>query len=190
MSPPTLTTPRLLLRPFTPADAPALITLAGDYEVARHTLNIPHPYDELEAQKWLALTQQHYAQGSSYPFAIELRATGALVGGCELVPEPRYGRAEAGYWLGRPYWGQGLATEAVAALLRFGFEELGLHKVYAIPYADNLASGRVLLKNNLVLEGRLAQHVRRDGRYFDILQYGLLRANYQPGAPGQLPAPA
>ncbi|RYY12207.1 MAG: N-acetyltransferase [Cytophagaceae bacterium] len=152
---------------------------AGDYEVARHTLNIPHPYGELEAQHWLALTQQHYAQGSAYPFALVLLATSELVGGMGLTPEPRFGRAEAGYWLGRPYWGQGLATEALAALLRYGFEELALHKIYATHHADNLASGRVLLKNGFVLEGKLAQHVRRDGRYLDLWQYGLLRASYQ-----------
>lgn len=179
MSLAVLPTERLVLRPFAPADAQALVALANDYEVARHTLHIPHPYGELEAQRWLEATQQHYALGTAYPFAVTQRSTGELLGGAGLTLEPQYGRAEAGYWLGRPHWGQGFATEALAALLPFGFETLALHKIYATHHADNLASGRVLLKNNFVLEGKMAQHVRRDGRYLDLWQYGLLRADHQ-----------
>jgi len=125
---PQLTTPRLLLRAFTEADIPGLMALAGNYEVARHTLNIPHPYTEADARHWLHLTQQGHAQGTAHAFALELRATGEFIGGIGLTREPRFDRAEAGYWLGQPYWGRGLATEALAALLRFGFEELKLNK--------------------------------------------------------------
>lgn len=177
---PLLTTPRLLLRPFAPTDAPRLVALAGNYEVARHTQNIPHPYTDADAQSWLRLTRQHYANGTAYPFALELRETGEFIGGIGLNPEPRHHRAEAGYWLGQPYWGQGLATEALGALLRFGFEELGLHKIYATHHADNPASGRVMAKNGLVLEGKLAQHEQRGGQYLDLWQYGLLCAHHRP----------
>ncbi len=176
----TLPPPRLLLRPFAPADAAPLVALAGSYEVAKNTLNIPHPYTAADAQAWLQLTRQHRAQGTTYEFALELQATGAFIGGLGLAPEPRFNRAEVGYWLGEPYWGQGLATEALAAVLRFGFEELGLHKIYATHSAKNSASGRVMAKNGLVLEGKLTQHARRDGRYYDLWQYGLLRAQYRP----------
>lgn len=175
-----LTTPRLLLRPFTPVDAPRLVALANDYEVTRYTLNMPHPYAAADAQSWLGLTQRHYAEGTAYPFALELRATGELVGGIGLNPEPRFDRAEVGYWLGRAYWGQGLAAEALGALLYFGFKELELNKIYAMHHAENLASGQVLLKQGFVLEGKLAQHTKRDGRYYDAWQYGLLRQHYQP----------
>lgn len=176
----SLTTPRLLLRPFAAPDATRLVELAGSYEVARHTLNIPHPYTAEDAQAWLRLTQQHRAHGTAYPFALELRATGEFIGGAGLGLEQRHHRAEAGYWLGQPYWGEGLATEALGAMLRFGFEELALNKIYATHHADNLASGRVMIKNGMVLEGRFLQHVQRDGRYLDLWQYGLLRQDYRP----------
>ncbi len=184
---PQLETPRLHLRAFVPADVPPLVALAGNYEVARNTLNIPHPYREEDARHWVQATQENYAQQTGYAFAIELRATGEFIGGIGLTPERRFDRAEAGYWLGQPYWGRGLASEALGALLRFGFEELRLNKIYATHIASNFASGRVMLKNGMVKEGELVQHTRRDGQYYDLWQYRLTRAEYvaltQPQAP-------
>lgn len=175
---PHLTTPRLLLRPFTEADIPSLIALAGNYEVAKNTLNIPHPYTEADARHWLHLTQQGHKQRTAYAFALELRATGEFIGGIGLTLEPRFDRAEAGYWLGQPYWGQGLATEALEVLLRLGFETLGLNKIYATHHTENLASGQVMRKNGMVKEGELVQHVKRDGQYHDLWQYRLTQSEY------------
>ncbi|MEJ7658401.1 MAG: GNAT family N-acetyltransferase [Hymenobacter sp.] len=103
----------------------AIATLANDYEVAKNTLNIPHPYHEEDARQWVWQARENFRRQVAYAFALELRTTGELVGGIGLNLEPRFDRAEAGYWLGRPHWGRGLATEALGALLRFGFEELG-----------------------------------------------------------------
>jgi len=175
---PPFTTPHLLLRAFAEADIHGLITLAGNYEVARHTLNIPHPYTEADARHWLHLTQKARAQNTAFPFALELRATGEFIGGMGLTLEPRFDRAEVGYWLGQPYWGRGLATEALAAVLSFGFKELHLNKIYATHHADNPASGRVMQKNGMRKEGELAQHIKRDGRYHDLWQYRLTRQEY------------
>jgi RimJ/RimL family protein N-acetyltransferase len=180
---PCLSTPRLLLRAFAEADVAGLVALAGNYEVAKNTLNIPHPYTEADAQHWLHLTRQGFEQQRAYAFALELRATGEFIGGIGLTLAPRCHRAEAGYWLGQPYWGQGLATEALAALLRFGFEELKLNKIHATHHADNPASGRVMLKNGMVKEGELAQHACRDGRYHDLWQYRLTSQEYARPAP-------
>ncbi|RZK29751.1 MAG: N-acetyltransferase [Hymenobacter sp.] len=175
---PRIATPRLLLRAFCLADVPRLVVLAGNYEVARNTLNIPHPYHEEDGRRWVEITQENYQQQIGYAFAIELTATGELVGGIGLTIAPHFSRAEAGYWLGQAYWNLGLASEALEALLRFGFEELGLNKIYATHIASNVASGRVMLKNGMVQEGELAQHTKRDDRYHDLWQYRLLRAEY------------
>lgn len=175
---PTLPTPRLLLRAFAPADVPRLVALAGNYEVARNTLNIPHPYGEEDARRWVRITQENFAQQTGYAFAVALKATGDFIGGIGLTVDRRFDRAEAGYWLGQPYWGQGLASEALAALLQFGFAELGLNKIYATHIASNPASGRVMLKNGMVKEGELVQHTRRDGQFHDLWQYRLTRAEY------------
>lgn len=180
---PMIATPRLLLRAFALADMPRLVALAGNYEVAKNTLNIPHPYREEDARRWVHITQENYQQQTGYAFAIELQAAGELVGGIGLTLDPRFDRAEAGYWLGQEYWGQGLASEALAALLRFGFEELKLNKIFATHIADNPASGRVMRKNGMVKEGELAQHTKRDGHYHDLWQYRLLRTEYAQLAP-------
>lgn len=175
---PQLETPRLLLRAFGPADESALVALAGNYEVARNTLNISHPYRAEDARQGVRATQAAHAQQTGYVFAIELRATGEFIGGIGLTVERRFDRAEVGYWLGQPYWGRGLASEALGALLRFGFEVLELNKLYATHIASNPASGRVMLKNGLVKEGEMVQHTKRDGQHHDLWQYRLTRAEY------------
>jgi ribosomal-protein-alanine N-acetyltransferase len=175
---PCLRTVRLLLRAFSLADVPQLVALAGNYEVAKNTLNIPHPYSEEDARRWVQFTQENYQQQTGYAFAMELLSNGEFIGGIGLNIERRFDRAEAGYWLGQPYWGQGLASEALAAVLHFGFDELELNKIYATHIAENPASGRVMLKNGMVKEGELAQHTKRDGRYYDLWQYRLTRSEY------------
>jgi len=110
---PQLSTPRLHLRAFALADVPRLVTLAGNYEVARNTLNIPHPYSEADAHRWVQLTRENYQQQTGYAFALALQSSGEFIGGIGLTLERRFDRAEAGYWLGQPYWGQGLASEAL-----------------------------------------------------------------------------
>jgi ribosomal-protein-alanine N-acetyltransferase len=175
---PVLITSRLRLRAFATTDIPRLVALANDYEVASKTLNIPHPYTEADAHHWLHLTQQGAAQQSAYSFALELLATGEFIGGMGLTLERRFDRAEVGYWLGRPHWGLGLATEALAAVLHFGFDVLKLNKLYATHFAGNLASGRVMQKNSMVKEGELMQHAKRDGQYHDLWQYRLTSYEY------------
>ncbi|MDO7887574.1 GNAT family N-acetyltransferase [Hymenobacter cheonanensis] len=183
---PQLTTPRLLLRAFALADVPRLVALAGNYEVAKNTLNIPHPYREEDARRWVQLTRENYEQQTGYAFALALRATGEFIGGMGLTLERRFDRAEAGYWLGQPYWGQGLASEALGAVLHFGFEKLKLNKIYATHIAENPASGRVMLKNGMLKEGELAQHTKRDGRYYDLWQYRLTQTEYAARAAGNV----
>ena len=182
---PHLESSRLVLRAFAPADESRLITLAGNYEVAKNTLNIPHPYTAADAQAWLLLTQQSFARSEAINFAIELRQTQEFIGGIGLRLEPRFDSAEAGYWLGCPYWGQGLATEALRALLRFGFDALGLNKIYATHLSSNPASGRVMQKNGMVKEGELVQHTKRDGCYHDLWHYRLTRQEYVSLGPAQ-----
>lgn len=175
---PRLETPRLLLRQLTPADAPALVALAGESAVALNTLNIPHPYRSTDAHHWLELSAAAHQAGTGVTFALEQKSTGGFIGSIGLRIEPRFDRAEAGYWLGVSYWNQGLMSEALAAVLRFGFEALGLNKILATHFRSNLGSGAVMRKNGMVLEGELVHHVKRDGHYHDLIQYRLTRQEY------------
>lgn len=174
-SQPTLTTERLVLRPFTPDDGDRVQALAGAREVALGTLTIPHPYPDGAAQEWIATHAPKWAAGTLAAFAIVLPEEGVIGAiGLEIVREHR--RAELGYWMGVPWWGRGLATEAARGVIRFGFEVLELDRIHAGHYTRNPASGRVLEKAGMVREGVLRAHIVKWGKPEDVAVYAVLRA--------------
>lgn len=174
MNVPTLRTTRLVLRPLTLADAPRLQRLAGAREVALNTLTIPHPYPDGAAEEWIASRMQR--QNGEIAFAID---DGELVGVIGLHPRGDDDRAEIGYWIGVPYWGRGYATEAGWEVIRYGFEQLGLNKIYAGCFSRNPASGRVLQKLGMRREGTLRQQHKKWGEYVDVEFYAILRDEYE-----------
>ena len=87
--------------------------------------------------------------------------------------------AEAGYWIGRPFWSRGYATEALRAVLAYGFEGLELHRIHAHHFARNSASGRVMQKADMQLEGVHREHAKKDDHFEDIVVYGILRAEWE-----------
>ncbi len=172
---PTLETERLLLRPFEPSDAKDVQHLAGDRAIADTTLNIPHPYEDGMAEEWISTHQPKFEAGGLVNFAIVLRGTGELIGAMGLVIAARFERAELGYWIGKPYWGNGYCTEAGRAVFHYGFSTLKLNRIHASHLTRNPASGRVMQKLGMVHEGRARQHVKRWDRFEDLELYGLLR---------------
>lgn len=180
---PSLQTPRLLLRPFAPEDAPAVTRLAGDREIASNTATVPHPYEQEMADAWIAGQEEAFDEGRSVIFAVVERASNELVGTVALVIGAGQERAELGYWVGRPYWGKGYCTEAAREVVRFAFEELGMHRVYAHHFTRNAASGRVMQKLGMRHEGHLRGHVLKWGVHEDIEVYGILAAEWEAPAP-------
>lgn len=174
---PSLQTERLVLRPFRMSDAPEVQRLAGDREVASTTLMIPHPYTDGMAEDWIATHAEQFAAGLHAVFAVVRKADQQLLGAIGLSIKSEHARAEMGYWIGRPYWNQGYATEAAAALVRYGFEALGLNRVFAQHMDRNPASGRVMQKIGMQYEGRLRQHVQKWGVFEDVTLYSILRGD-------------
>jgi RimJ/RimL family protein N-acetyltransferase len=175
---PTIETERLTLRPFALSDAPEVQRLAGSWEVADTTLNIPHPYEDGMAEQWIATHQPSFERGELVNFAIVHRAEGYLVGAVGLTLTSRFDRAEIGYWVGVPYWNRGYCTEAAKAVVAHGFRVLGLNRVMATHLTRNLASGRVMQKIGMTHEGRMRQHVKRWDRYEDLEMYAILRSEH------------
>ncbi|MGA8153171.1 MAG: GNAT family protein [Terriglobales bacterium] len=171
---PTLHTKRLLLRPFTRNDIPELVPLIGAREVAATTRRIPYPYTEADAEEFVAQAQV----GAEINLGIWLLAGLSLVGGGILRPDLNHQHAELGYWIGVPYWGKGYATEAAQELVRYGFQELRLHRIYASHTANNPASGKVLSKVGMQREGRMRGHLVKWGQYQDLEFYGMLREEW------------
>ncbi len=169
---PTLRTRRLVLRPFELSDAPRVQELAGDREIALNTMHIPFPYPDGVAEAFIKETTE---APDGYSFAID---DGLLAGGIGLRLTRDFERAEAGYWIGKPFWGRGYATEALAELIRFGFVELKLNRIYAGFFSRNPASGRVMEKNGLRYEGTLRKHVKKWAEFVDVVYYGILREEW------------
>jgi RimJ/RimL family protein N-acetyltransferase len=175
---PVLRTARLTLRPFELADASAVQRLAGAYEVALNTLTVPHPYPDGAAEEWIRKQQEELEAGRLQNFAVA-DACG-LVGSMGLMARGE-GVAEIGYWIGVPFWRRGYASEAAAELLRYGFEDVGLHRIFGEHYSRNPASGRVLQKLGMQLEGTLREHHHKWGEFLDVVVYGILRREWAAG---------
>ena len=149
-----LLTARLMLRRPVAADVPDIVHVAKDWEVARFTANVPHPYSSRDAERWIARTAEGHAAGTQHSFACLRREDGALIGVVGLRVRRDENLAALGYMLGLAYWGQGYATEAVRRVLRFAFEELGVASVRGACVPDNGASARVMEKAGMALVGR------------------------------------
>jgi ribosomal-protein-alanine N-acetyltransferase len=171
---PTLDTERLVLRPFTAADAPAVHGIVSDREIAATTLSIPHPYPPELAAEWVASHPRRWAEGAVAVFAATLREGGELVAAVGLHLDEPHRRGELGYWVARPHWGRGYATEASRALMAFGFGRLELHRVVAQHFSHNPPSGAVMRKLGMRHEGCLRHHIRKWGEFVDVEFYGIL----------------
>lgn len=176
---PTLNTDRLILRPFTLADAPELHRLANEPEIAATTLRIPHPYPEKLARTWIESHPAMFEAGDGVVFAVVLRRDGNLIGCVGLTCDPENQNAELGYWIGVPYWNRGYATEAARMTVAFGFAAFGLHRIKSGYFASNPASGRVMEKIGMRYEGRRRDAIFKEGRgYEDVIEYGLLATDF------------
>ena len=176
---PTLQTARLILRPFELADALEVQNLAGAREIASTIENMPHPYKDGMAEKWINTHEEKFEQGKSLDLAIVIKGTARLCGAIGITINSNYNNAELGYWIGVPYWGQGYGTEAASRAIAYGFESLNLHRIYASHLTRNPASGRVMQKIGMIREGCLRQHIKHWGVYEDYEIYGILATEWR-----------
>lgn len=175
---PPLLTERLLLRSLTLEDAPDVQRLAGDRDVASTVLNIPHPYEDGMAEDWIRSCYDKFKKDEGLHFAIILKTDSTLIGVIGLELEQENERAELGYWIGKPYWNHGYATEAARAVVAYSFEVLKLNRIYAYHFTRNPASGRVLEKVRMRYEGCRRQHTKKWDNFEDSIGYGILKSDY------------
>lgn len=177
---PKLETPRLILRPFIPADAPKVQELAGRPEIAATTAAIPHPYPDGAAEAWIATHEGIFEKKQGIHFAIVLKSTNELIGCIDFFSWSQFhSKAEIGYWVGVRHWGQGYCTEALQALVKYGFDILKLHKIIARHMSHNPASGKVMLKAGFKHEGSLREEIIKNGERVGLEVYGILNSEYQ-----------
>jgi [ribosomal protein S5]-alanine N-acetyltransferase len=160
-------------------DATTIQRLAGRREVAAMTRSIPHPYSLAQVQEWLTKIIGYRSDGKAAVFGVVLENTGQLIGAVGLANiEVDHRCAETGFWLGTDWWGQGYATEAAGAVLRYGFEALGLNRIYASHMTKNPASGRVLVKIGMRREGLLRQAICKWDNFEDVVLYAIIRQDW------------
>ncbi len=178
MPQPSIETARLTLRPFVLSDSPAVQSLAGERDIADTTMNIPHPYEDGMAEEWIAGHDSLFKEGKAATFAIVLNDDRSLIGAIGLTIERRFNKGELGYWVGKPFWNRGYATEAAEALVAYGFDQLGLNRIQAAHLARNPSSGRVMKKVGMLYEGTARHSVIKWGEYEDLVYYAILRDDW------------
>lgn len=178
---PVIETARLRLRPLTMRDDRDMFRYASDPEVSRHVLWEAHASPR-ETRSVLRAAIRQYRAGDPSSFAIERLSDHRMIGTIGFMwINCEHRSAEVGYSLSRDCWNQGYATEALRAVLRFGFNTLRLNSIEAQHELDNPASGRVMEKCGMRCEGTLRQRVFNKGRFSDVRLYAILRGDGVPG---------
>ncbi|PAE11048.1 GNAT family N-acetyltransferase [Niallia circulans] len=173
-----LETERLYLQPFNIEDAFRIKELANNEELAS-ILGLPHPYKLEYAEDWIATQPELIRNGDEYTLTIVSKESTEIIGTITIRVDKNNNKGELGYWIGRDFWGNGFATEAVKRIISFGFDELNLNKIWASAISRNKASIVVLEKSGLQKEGTLRQNRLLLNKYEDVDVYGLLQVEFR-----------
>ena len=166
-----------ILRPWKASDINSLIKYANNWNIAKNLTNqFPHPYTIQDGKAFI-----EYATKDEpiHIFAIEVNQE--AVGGIGIHPQSDIfiKNAEIGYWLGEPFWGHGIVSKAIKQIVQFGFSTFDIERIFARPYGTNVASQKILEKNNFLLEGRYNNILYKNGEYLDELIYAIRRSNWE-----------
>ena len=166
---------RCAVRSFRETDAEELARHANNRQVWLQLRDrFPHPYTVENAREFIACARSA-TPATAFAVTVGDAPVGAI--GVMLRDDVERCSAEVGYWLGEPQWGRGIASCALVGFTRFAFVAYELERLYAVPFASNIASCRVLEKAGYVLEGRMRRSAIKDGAVQDQLLYAVLRAD-------------
>ncbi len=164
---------RCRLRPFRDGDQAAIVRYANNRRVWLNLRDgFPHPYTQADADAWI-----RRVAGQDPPTQCGIEVGAGVVGGIGLTLQEDVHRrsAEIGYWLGEPFWGRGIMSEAVPAFTAYALATFDVCRLYASVFEWNPASARILEKAGYVLEGRLRKSAVKDGRIIDQLLFAYVR---------------
>lgn len=168
---------QLCLRPFRISDAAQLVLHANNKKIADNLNDgFPFPYTEKNAFEFFESLRNDFPQK-----VLAIALDDQVIGAIGIFPQTKVQRlnAEIGYWVGEKYWGRGIATKAVKAMLNYTFANFNLIRIYARPFPDNNASKRVIEKSGFTFEARLKNGLCKNEEIFDELIYSFLKANVQ-----------
>ena len=159
------------LRAWQDDDLEHLVQIANNFNIAKNLTNhFPHPYTRESGQGFIKMANKSNPQRI---FAIEVEglAVGAI--GIHAQTDLRIKNGELGYWLGEPYWGNGIVTRAVQQMVDYGFETFDITRIFARCFASNIGSQRVLEKSGFVLEAKFEKTLFKNGEFIDELIYAI-----------------
>jgi ribosomal-protein-alanine N-acetyltransferase len=164
-----------VLRPWRKGDEASLVRNADNRRVWMNLMDIfTHPYTMKDARDWLEMRRTAKVKGTVFAIEVDWKPVGGI--GLDLHKGNFAGTADIGYWLGEPYWGRGIVTEAVKLMTRYAFRKFNLERIEAGVFAWNPASARVLEKAGFRFEGRMKKRISKDGKKTDELMYAKLGA--------------
>ncbi|WP_270181007.1 GNAT family N-acetyltransferase [Alkalihalobacillus sp. CinArs1] len=178
---PTHETKRLLLREVRTEDAEAMLGYLSDSDVVKHMGLEPFRSidDALDEINWY---KSIHKEGSGMRWGLILKESDEMIGSCGFLNRsPRHRRAEIGFELNKSYWGKGLASEALHAVIAFGFRELELERVEALIELENRSSQKLVEKQGFMREGLLRHYEYTCGKFDDLYMYSMLREEYENG---------
>ena len=176
---PTLETERLSLRGMRVSDAEDMFAYAQYEPVTRYLTWTPHP-NVKHTKEYLTYVSQRYRTGDFFDWAIVSREDGRMIGTCGFTAfDFPSDSAEIGYVLNPAYHGRGLATEAVREVIRFGFEELKLHRIEAKFMKENTRSLKLMERVGMQFEGYAREALKIKGEYRTIGRCGILRQEWE-----------
>lgn len=176
---PVLETERLILRKVTLRDAPDMYRYCRDKEVARHVLWDAHT-SLMETRAYVRFLLYQYRNGEPGSWGIVLKETGRVVGTIGYMSySVDNSTVEIGYSLAREAWSKGLMTEALNAVIGETFRGLKLHRIEAMHFTDNPASGRVMEKCGMTHEGHLRERIFCKGEFRDVEMWAILRRDWE-----------
>jgi ribosomal-protein-alanine N-acetyltransferase len=175
-----LETRRLLLREFTEGDWPAVLAYQNDPLYLRYYHWTERTAADVQAFVRIFIDNQREQPRKNFQLALVLKIDGQLIGNCGIrINDPALREANIGYELASRHWGNGYATEAAGEILRFGFVDLGLHRIWATTIAENVGSARVLEKLGMRLEAHERENEWIKGRWHDRLTFAILDREWQ-----------
>lgn len=176
---PVIETGRLILRKLTMRDASDMFRYCQDKEVARHVLWEPHT-SILETRAYIRYNLYQYRSGEPASWCIVLRETNRVVGTIGYMSyNADNSTVEIGYSLTREQWSKGLMTEALRAVIDETFHTLKVHRIEAMHFTDNPASGRVMAKCGMTHEGHMRERICCKGVFRDVEMWGILRKDWE-----------
>lgn len=170
---------KIKIRKYKLSDAKDLYKNIKDKEITKWTCSIPSPYPKNEALRFIKRNYRLIKNKKAFSFAICLIGTDKVIGGIALTNlDWKEKSAELGYWVGKKYWGKGLTTEAVKLALKFSFDKLKLHRIWARVFEENVSSVRILKRCKFKLEGKRRESRFRYGKWHNELMFSILSKEF------------